>query len=128
MNKYKPGDVVWRYTIGQTKSTCTFDKFVVQTEGQESPAFMFPFIFYDLKADPDNGRTYRMAESALYASEEEARAAMLAEMKSDMRHHEKAILKLAAEMATHTEEIEHLDFLIDLFEKDNKETDNARKA
>ena len=81
MNKFKPGDVVWRYTIGQTKCTCTFDKFVVQTEGQDSPSFMFPFIFYDLKADPDNGRTYRIAESALYASEEEARAAKLDPLK-----------------------------------------------
>lgn len=121
MNKFKPGDVVWRYTIGQTKSTCTFDKFVVQTEGQDSPSFMFPFIFYDLKADPDNGRTYRTAESALYASEEEARAAMLAEMKSTRKHHEDEILKLAAEMAHHTEEIEHLDYLIYLYENDNKE-------
>lgn len=121
MSKYKPGDVVWRYTIGLTK--CTFDKFVVQTEGQDSPAFLFPFIFYDLKADPDDGMTHKTVESALYASEEEARAAMLVEMKNAKKHHEGIILKLAAEMATHTEEIEHLDSLIYLYENDNKETD-----
>lgn len=120
MNKFKPGDVVWRYTIGFTK--CTFDKFVVQTEGQASPAFAYPFIFYDLKADPDDGMTHRTMESVLYASEEEAKAAMLAEMKNAKKHHEGTILKLAAEMATHTEEIEHLDYLIGLYENDNKET------
>jgi hypothetical protein len=121
MNKFKPGDVVWRYTIGLTK--CTIDKFVVQTEGQDSPAFLLPFIFYDLKADPDDGMAHKTAESALYASEEEARYAMLAEMKSARKHHETEILQLAVEMATHTEEIEHLDYLLDLYEKDNKETD-----
>lgn len=122
MGKFKPGDVVWHYTIGLTK--CTVDKFVVQTEGQASPAFAYPFIFYDLKADPDDGMSYKTVESALYASEEEAGAAMLVEMKSDMKRHEEAILKLAAEMATHTEKIEHLGYLIDLYENDNKKGGN----
>lgn len=120
MNKFKPGDVVWRYTIGFTK--CTFDKFVVQTEGQASPAFAYPFIFYELKADPDDGMTHKTVESALYASEGEARAAMLAEMKSTRKHHEETVLKLVAEMAIYTEEIEHLAYLIDLYENDSKET------
>lgn len=120
MSKFKPGDVVWRYTIGLIK--CTIDKFVVQTDGQYSPAFAYPFVFYDLKADPDDGMSHRTVESALYASEEEARVAMLVEMKSTRKHHEEAVLKLAAEMATHAEEIEHLDYLIDLYENDNKET------
>lgn len=121
MSKYKPGDVVWRYTIGLTK--CTIDKFVVQTEGQDSPAFLLPFVFYELKADPDDGMAHKTAESVLYASEEEARDAMLAEMKSTRKHHEDEILKLAAEMAHHTEEIEHLDYLIDLYENEHKESD-----
>ena len=95
--KYKPGDVVWQYTIGQFK--CTFDKFIVASEGETLASFAYPFIFYKVKADPD------------------AKAAMIVEMKHRKAQHEKASLDLAAVMAKHSDEIDRLGMLLDLYEE-----------
>ena len=112
--KYKPGDIVWRYTIGVFK--CTFDKFVVEDEGETLASFAYPFIFYKVKTDPDDGSEHKISEAALYPSEAAAKAAMIDEMKSQKAQHEKAILDLAAVTAKHAEEIDRLGMLLDLYE------------
>ena len=112
--KYKPGDVVWQYTIGQFK--CTFDKFVVANEGETLASFAYPFIFYKVKSDPDDGSEHKISEGALYPSEAAAKAAMIVEMKHQKAQHEKAILDLAAVMAKHSDEIDRLGMLLDLYD------------
>ena len=113
--KYEPGDTVWQYTIGQFK--CTIDKFIVVSEGETLPAFVYPFLFYKVKSDPDDGVEHKVSEAVLYESEEAAKIAMITEIKTRKAQHEKAILDLAARTAVHSNEIDRLGMLLDLYEE-----------
>ena len=114
--KYKPDDAVWRYTIGQFK--CTIEPFIVVKKAEETSSVLAPVCFYEVKRNEitDDENVYTVSELALYASEKEAKAAMMAEMRASKRHHEHSILELASRMSVHSEEIARLDMLLDLYE------------
>ena len=113
--KYKPNDAVWRYTIGQF--ACTIEPFVVIKKAEEASSVLAPVCFYEVKRNEitDDEKVYIVSELALYFSYEEAKSAMLAEIRARKKCREKAILGLASQMYSHVDEIAHLDMLLELY-------------
>ena len=112
--KYNPNDAVWRYTIGQF--ACKIEPFVVIKKAEEASSVLAPVCFYEVKRNEiTDDEVYIVSELALYSSYEEARSAMLAEIRAHKKCREKAILGLASQMYSHVDEIARLDMFLELY-------------
>jgi len=121
--KYKPGDVVYKYDIGEV--ACEIEQYEICSEGEASPVFLYPFFKYQAKKNGDSTE-HTLAEAVLFPSEEAARAAMLQRIKEDKQHHVAEILDAACRISVAHQEIERLDYLLYKYESPERVLTNEQ--
>lgn len=111
--KYRPGDIVFKYDIGEL--SCKIEQYEITSEGECSPAFLYPFFYYKTRKKGDTS-DHTVAEGALYPTEDAALKAMIQELESNKLGCEHKILQAARIIAQAQEDLDHYEYLLTLYD------------